>query len=263
MREHRLQLSEQPFTYHLHQWLPLNQENYRRYMEHLGLTARLQLLERILTGNLLSMATGLGWHVEGPLKVELLDLQPPRPLHVYGHGTLAFDATFRANVLLPDSLGLGKHASLGHGRIEQTSQTPYGPPGSSYGPRDCYARPRGLFSTLLVPTLMAAAPVGAIGGLLRLRPFTRSAGGLGPPCTSGQWAASAPHWPCCRVPPLWPRECPRANPGASPGRRCSCPWAWPVPARPWAGAPSEPSFFCKVGLFKLLPEKGTRKRAIG
>ena len=118
MREHRLQLSEQPFTYHLHQWLALNQENYRRYMENPGLTARLQLLERILTGNLLSMATGLGWHVEAPLKVELLDLQPPRPLHVYGHGTLAFDASFRANVLLPAGLGLGKHASLGHGRIE-------------------------------------------------------------------------------------------------------------------------------------------------
>lgn len=118
MREHRLQISEQPFTYHLHQWLALNQENYRHYMQQTGLTARLQLLERILTGNLLSMATGLGWHVDAPLRVELLDLQPPRPLQVYGHGTLAFDATFRVNVLLPAGLGLGKHASLGHGRIE-------------------------------------------------------------------------------------------------------------------------------------------------
>ena len=118
MREHRLQISEQPFTYHLHQWLALNQANYRVYMQQTGLTARLQLLERILTGNLLSMATGLGWHVDAPLKVELLDLQSPRPLHVYGHGTLSFDATFRVNVLLPAGLGLGKHASLGHGRIE-------------------------------------------------------------------------------------------------------------------------------------------------
>ena len=118
LREHRLQVSEHPYTYHLHQWLALNQANYRVYMQQTGLTARLQLLERILTGNLLSMATGLGWHVDAPLKVELLDLQPPRPLHVYGHGTLAFDATFRVNILLPAGLGLGKHASLGHGRIE-------------------------------------------------------------------------------------------------------------------------------------------------
>ena len=118
LREHRLQVSEHPYTYHLHQWLALNQENYRRYMQQPGLTARLQLLERILTGNLLSMATGLGWHVEAPLVVELLDLRPPRPVQTYGHGTLAFDATFRANVLLPDGMGLGKHASLGHGRLE-------------------------------------------------------------------------------------------------------------------------------------------------
>ena len=118
MREHQLKVSEQPYTYHLHQWLALNQENYRRYMQQPGLAARLQLLERILTGNLLSMATGLGWQVEGPLSVELLDLHPPRPVKTYGHGTLAFDATFRANVLLPDGLGLGKHASLGHGRLE-------------------------------------------------------------------------------------------------------------------------------------------------
>ena len=34
----------------------------------------------------------------------------------------------------------------------------------------------GLLSTLLWPTLVAAAPLGAIGGLLRLRPVTRSAG---------------------------------------------------------------------------------------
>jgi hypothetical protein len=34
----------------------------------------------------------------------------------------------------------------------------------------------GLLSTLLWPTLVAAAPVGAMGGLLRLRPLTRSAG---------------------------------------------------------------------------------------
>lgn len=36
----------------------------------------------------------------------------------------------------------------------------------------------GVLSTLLWPTLVAAAPLGAIGGLLRLRPVTRSAGWL-------------------------------------------------------------------------------------
>ena len=41
-----------------------------------------------------------------------------------------------------------------------------------------YARPMGLLSTLLWPTLVAAAPLGAIGGLLRLRPLTRSVGWL-------------------------------------------------------------------------------------
>ena len=38
------------------------------------------------------------------------------------------------------------------------------------------AIPMGLLSTLLWPTLVAASPLGALGGLLRLRPVTQSAG---------------------------------------------------------------------------------------
>lgn len=41
-----------------------------------------------------------------------------------------------------------------------------------------YARPMGILSTLLWPTLVAAAPLGVVGGLLRLRPVKRSAGGM-------------------------------------------------------------------------------------
>lgn len=117
VRQHRLHVTERPFVYQLHQWLALNQENFERYERTPGLGARLQLLEKLLTAHILSFATGVGWQVEAPLRVELLDLHPPRLVSGRDHRAMAFSGTFQVNAYLPDGIGLGRHVSLGYGTV--------------------------------------------------------------------------------------------------------------------------------------------------
>ncbi|MDR1738786.1 MAG: hypothetical protein LBR66_08245, partial [Candidatus Symbiothrix sp.] len=51
-----------PFCYQLRKWLPLNQENHHRFSEIEDLKSRCEFLEKILVGNILSFAKGLGIH---------------------------------------------------------------------------------------------------------------------------------------------------------------------------------------------------------
>lgn len=59
-RQVLVQLWDASFTYHLHRWLPFNEENYKAYQRLEGLSERCEFLERKLTGNILSLAKGLG-----------------------------------------------------------------------------------------------------------------------------------------------------------------------------------------------------------
>ena len=55
-------------------WLALNQDNYERFANS-GIDERTDILKKILTGNILSMAKGLGYWVEEPIEV-LIKLNP-------------------------------------------------------------------------------------------------------------------------------------------------------------------------------------------
>lgn len=105
-------------TYTLHRWLPLNSSNYVAYSEIGGLVGRVQKLERVLVGNILSMASGLGVFVDVPIKVEITEIcGSPRVVPYKKVGMMAFDIEFRSNVILPDFIGLGKGNSRGFGMV--------------------------------------------------------------------------------------------------------------------------------------------------
>lgn len=84
-----------------------------------SLTERLQLLERLLTGNILSFAKGIEWRIERPIKVQIQELKGEKMIRYKGVPLIAFDVIFNCNVFLPNYLGLGKSASHGFGIIRQ------------------------------------------------------------------------------------------------------------------------------------------------
>jgi hypothetical protein len=98
-------------------WLALNEENYERY-KMAGPKEQIDLLRRILIGNILSMSKGLGYVVTEEIKVSKLDVYPVKtPVRLKGVGMTGFKGTFSVNFELPDHIGLGKSVSRGFGTV--------------------------------------------------------------------------------------------------------------------------------------------------
>lgn len=112
-----VRLTDGMTKYRLEQWLPLNAENYERYRQMENLGDRISLLERILTGNILSFAKGINHFFEGRVACKISNLEGPFPVTAKGVRMVCFNAEFLTNVSLPDGIGLGKHVSIGFGNV--------------------------------------------------------------------------------------------------------------------------------------------------
>ncbi len=114
-----LQVWDKHYSYRIRNWLALNQKNLERYDKIESLKMRIGFLEKILLGNILSMAKGLNWTVNRRISVSIKDIQEPRFTNYKGVKLLSFNVRFKANVFLPNFMGLGKGVSLGFGVINQ------------------------------------------------------------------------------------------------------------------------------------------------
>ena len=112
-----VQVWDTMFAYRIRKWLPLNQENYAKFMQMDSLADKYAMLENLLTGNILSMAKGLGIHFEKQVECKIVAMEEPRLITYKGVKMMAFDAEFKSNVSLPDYIGLGKGVSLGMGTV--------------------------------------------------------------------------------------------------------------------------------------------------
>lgn len=117
LNQFTMQVWDRPFDYEIRNWVALDQDSYRIYQRTQGLTDQLRLLESKLTGNILSLAKGIGWTVDRPIQVSITQMGEVRPVAVKGVKVLGFNLLFRTNVFLPDFIGLGKNVSLGFGTV--------------------------------------------------------------------------------------------------------------------------------------------------
>lgn len=109
--------AESPFGYTISNWLPLNQENYHKFQQLPFVSERIQMLEKILVGNILSLAKGIGFHAARPVTCRLTEISSQYTSFYKGVGLTAFDINFQSNILLPRHIGLGKGASISHGVV--------------------------------------------------------------------------------------------------------------------------------------------------
>lgn len=112
--------------YRLHDYLPLNAENYRLWLDNPRLIKRVELLEGALTGNLLGFCQAAGWRLPERLEVQVVDIHKRQKTRFHGVELMAFEITYRCNLLLPEGIALGKAVSHGFGvqwpvpRFEET-----------------------------------------------------------------------------------------------------------------------------------------------
>jgi hypothetical protein len=107
--------SDQPLFYRfVSPWLALNQKNYTLYQTSHG-AQRVDLLQRILIGNILSMCKSLGITVTERLRV----VTALHPVHVSvkNQEMLGFIGTFTVNFRLCPGFGLGHLVSIGLGEV--------------------------------------------------------------------------------------------------------------------------------------------------
>lgn len=116
------QIWQSMFTYTIRKYLPLNQENYQRYMAMDSLAEQYALLERCLTGNILSFAKSLGIHFDETVVVRISQVLGTKTYRYKNVRLQGFDLVFKTNVSLPDYIGLGKSVSLGFGTVCRTDR---------------------------------------------------------------------------------------------------------------------------------------------
>lgn len=109
----------QKIRYSISNWMPLNRENYETYSRTDDLAERLMLLKRMLTGNILSFAKGIGLHLESELQTNITNVKEARPVVFKRQKMLTFNAEFTLNLRLPQFIGLGKGVSVGFGMIRE------------------------------------------------------------------------------------------------------------------------------------------------
>lgn len=106
-------------SYKIHNWLPLNADNFKRYMQMESMIERIELLQNILVGNIISMCKGLDIMMTDEIIVTFTTLSSPHTIEHKGIKLLSFDVDFKCNISLPNYIGIGKNASLGSGVIEK------------------------------------------------------------------------------------------------------------------------------------------------
>lgn len=112
-----IEVLENSFVYYLCHWIPLNQENYQRYMRLESIVDKYVMLEKLLVANLLSFTKGIGIYFDKQVLCKLIQVHEPTTTYYKGIKMLSFDVAFKSNVLIPDYVGLGKGVSLGHGIV--------------------------------------------------------------------------------------------------------------------------------------------------
>ena len=75
------------------------------------------MLERILIGNILSLAKGVGIFFDTPVRCRILQLENEKSFGYKQVELRSFSIKFRTNVLLPAYVGLGKSVSINNGVV--------------------------------------------------------------------------------------------------------------------------------------------------
>ena len=108
-------ISDTTHRYRLKNWLPLNSENYLKFQAVDNYVEKIQILERVLIGNILSFLKGVNIHLEERLELYITNVTDQRPPVYKKVRLMAFDIEFKANISLPLYIGIGKNASIGYG----------------------------------------------------------------------------------------------------------------------------------------------------
>lgn len=104
--------------YVMRNWLPLNQENYRRYRQTDSLAERIAQLDRTLVGNILSLYRNFEVIFKEDISAYIVDILSEGEAMYKDVRMTTMDIVFDTDVFIPSAIGLGKGVSRGFGVVE-------------------------------------------------------------------------------------------------------------------------------------------------
>lgn len=121
IKEVPLKLTEQFKTYRVYNWVGLNERNLKEYEQLEGLVEKVSFLELKLGASIHAFFKSMDWQPQQRFKIKLLDFSEKKTKIKQKYSTKAFDIKFKADVILPNYIGLGKASSVGFGTVFQMS----------------------------------------------------------------------------------------------------------------------------------------------
>lgn len=117
-----LNVWENHLPYRLHKWRALNSDNYRQWQQLDGLVERISFLEKILAAHILSFARGVGWELDKRFEVKITNMLNEEWVSYKDVKVLAFTIEFKANISMPDFIGLGQGSGEGFGVVRRQTK---------------------------------------------------------------------------------------------------------------------------------------------
>lgn len=100
-------------------WMGLNQDNHLKFISMNSQEDKNRLLDKILTGNILSFFKGLEIFLEPNQRLLVKSRLEEKRTQFKNKDMMAFSGSFVVNAHLPSNIGLGKAVSRGFGTIEK------------------------------------------------------------------------------------------------------------------------------------------------
>ena len=122
LNQFNMQVWDKKWDYNIYNWLALNQQNYKKYLDIEALTEKVEFLESILKANILSFAKGIEWTIDKKIDLSIIKINHTKKLKHKGVEIMGFNVDFKTNVFLPNFLGLGKGVSHGFGIIKRLKE---------------------------------------------------------------------------------------------------------------------------------------------
>lgn len=113
------EMEDAPKLYRLSHYIALTDDNFKKYQSMLALTDKVNLLEKIITGNILSFLKGIGYHAGEQIECAITQMKEPVEQSYKHVKFYTFDLMFVSNMELPDGIALGKSGSMGFGTLSR------------------------------------------------------------------------------------------------------------------------------------------------
>lgn len=114
---------DKTFHYNIKNWVALSSDNYKKYIAIQNELEKEAFLEKILIGNIISMAKGIKWQIDKEVKLKIVSIDDEHFVAFKENKLHAFNLSFKTNVFLPTGIGLGKSVSFGFGNISSIKKS--------------------------------------------------------------------------------------------------------------------------------------------